>query len=105
MTTDASSPSVSAQPQSGNGLINFFANAITLVVFLLMALGIVAATAHWRSHTIEFVGSDRMRLTKYEWWGLAEDKALYRATPTGWVLIRENGDEVAVALQPIEISD
>lgn len=105
MTAEASSPSSATQPQSSGGFLNFVANTITLVAVLLMAIGLVAATATWRSHTIEFVGADRMRLTQSEWWGMARRESLYRASPAGWVLLRENGDEVAVALQPITISN
>lgn len=105
MTTATEFSRAATQPQSGSGLLNFLANAITFFAFLLMAVGLVAATATWRSHTIEFVGADRIRLTQSEWWGMARRESLYRASPAGWVLLRENGDEVAVALQPIRISD
>ena len=105
MTAETTSPNSTTQPQSGNGLLNLLTNAITFAAFILMAVGLVAVTATWRSHTIEFVGSDRMRLTQSEWWGLSRQESLYRASPSGWVLFRENGDEVAVALQPIKISD
>lgn len=104
MTSEGTSSTQTAQPKDG-GLLNFFANAITLFAFLLMAAGLVAITATWRSHTIEFVGADRMRLTQSEWWGIVRAESLYRASPAGWVLLRENGDEVAVTLQPIRISD
>ena len=105
MTAETTSPSSITQQNSGSGLLNFLANAITLVAFLLMAIGLVAATATWRSHTVEFVGADRMRLTQSEWWGLAQRETLYRASPAGWVLLRANGDEVPVAIQPIKVSD
>ena len=104
MTAEASTQSP-AQPKTSGGLLNFIGNVITLIAFLLMAVGLVAATATWQSHTIEFVGTDRMRLTHSEWWGIAQQTAMYRASPAGWVLLRENGDEVAVALQPIKVSD
>ena len=68
-----------------------------------MAAGIVALTANWRSSTIEFVGSDQVRVTQSEWWGLSSSESLYRAGSDGWVIIRDNGDVVSVATQPIKI--
>lgn len=105
MTAEPTSQNSPAQPHSGSGFLNFLANAITLAAFMLIAIGLVAMTATWRGHTIDFVGSDRVRLTQSEWWGLVRTESVYRASPAGWVLLRENGDEVAVALQPIRISD
>ncbi|MDX9738096.1 MAG: hypothetical protein RBT53_08125 [Azonexus sp.] len=105
MTAEAIPTSNTSQSPTGGGLLNFLANALTLAAFLLMAIGLVAATATWQSHTIEFVGADRMRLTNVKWWGLSQTESLYRASPAGWVLLRANGDEVAVALQPIKISE
>ena len=105
MTAETASPTSTVQPQSGGVFLNFLGNLFTVVAFALMALGLIAATTTWRSHTIEFVGADRMRLTQSEWWGMVRQESLYRASPAGWVLLRANGDEVAVALQPIRISD
>lgn len=62
MTAEAIPTSNTSQSPTGGGLLNFLANALTLAAFLLMAIGLVAATVTWQSHTIEFVGADRMRL-------------------------------------------
>ena len=105
MDTNVPPPVHAERSPSGGGFINFIANAVTLLALALMAVGIVAATVHWRSHTIEFVGADRIRLTQSEWWGLSEVQTSYRSTALGWVLIRDGGDEVPVSLQPIKISD
>ena len=103
MSSDNAPPST-MQKKSG-GLLHFLENALSLFLMLLMAVGLVAITATWRNTTIEFIGSDRMRITQNEWWGAASSESLYRSTPAGWVVIRPNSDEVPVALQPIKIND
>lgn len=105
MNSEASPPSVNSAATSGRGLVGFFDTVLTTLVFFLLAAGLIAVTATWRSSTVEFVGSDRMRLTESEWWGLHKNERLYRAGGAGWAIIRENGDEVSVAAQPILIKD
>ncbi len=104
MSSDISSSGAASHKREG-GVMRFLENAMTLFVVFLIGAGLVAITATWRSNTIEFVGGDRLRLTQNEWWGLVINESLYRSTGSGWVVIRANGDEVPVALQPIKIND
>ena len=62
MDTNVPPPVQAERPPSGGGFINFIANAVTLLALALMAVGIVAATAHWRSHTIESVSYTHLTL-------------------------------------------
>lgn len=94
-----------AAPASTSGFFSFFESLLTLVLWLLMAVGLIAATASFRSSTVEFVGSDRMRIIENTWWGLLSDEATYRSSASGWLLIRSNGDEVSVSSQPIRIKN
>lgn len=87
MTTEGTPTNNSAQPRSG-ALLNLLANALTVVAFSLMAVGMLDATATWKSHAIGFVSADRVRVTQSAWWGLASTESLRRASPSGWTVIR-----------------
>ena len=103
MSTD--SHSTTAAPTSTSGFFSFFESLLSFVLCVLMAIGLIAATATWRSSTVEFIGSDRMRITENTWWGFLNDKTTYRSSASGWLVIRSNGDEVAVSAQPILIKN
>lgn len=92
-------------PSITSSLFSFFESLLTLVLWLLMAIGLITATASFRSSTVEFVGSDRMRITENTWWGLLSDETTYRSSASGWLLIRSNGDEIPVSSQPIRIKN
>lgn len=94
-----------AAPASTSGFFSFFESLLSFVLCALMAIGLIAATATWRSSTVEFVGNDRMRITQATWWGLLSEEATYRSSASGWLLIRSNGDEVAVSAKPIRIKN
>mgnify|MGYP003477899988 CR=1 FL=1 len=94
-----------AAPTSTSGFFSFFESLLSFVLCALMAIGLIAATATWRSSMVEFIGSDRMRITENTWWGLLSDETTYRSSASGWLVIRSNGDEVAVSTQPIRINN
>ncbi len=73
-------------------------NAVTSIAFLLVAVGLVAAIASWRSHNSGFIGADRMQLTASQWSGIAQSESVNRASPGGWGLLRKNGSEAAAVL-------
>lgn len=95
------SAAAAAAPPARSGVMAFFEGLLTLVLCLLMAVGLVALTATFRSSTVEFIGADRLRVTQMQWWGLASNESLYRASGSGWLRVRDNGDEVNVTTQPI----
>ena len=92
-------------PASTSGFFSFFESLLSLVLCALMAMGLIAATATWRTSTVEFIGSDRMRITENTWWGVLSEETTYRSSASGWLLIRSNGDEVPVSAQPIRIKN
>lgn len=103
MTAERDSSTVASSTR-GSGFLHFVENAFAVVLCLLMAAGLIAITATWRSNTIEFVGKDRMRITETKWWGMRSEETLYRSTVSGWAVMRPNGDEVPVASQPIRLA-
>lgn len=85
-----------AAPISTSSFFSFFESLLSFVLCALMAIGLIAATATWRSSTVDFIGSDRMRITENTWWGLLINETTYRSSAGGWLLIRSIGNEVAV---------
>lgn len=88
-----------------SGFSVFFDSVIGLVVMTVLAAGVAALARTWSSSEVEFMTNERLQVTRSEWWGLIGDVQVFRATQDGWVLMRENGDEVAVTSRPILLRD
>jgi len=88
------------------GLLAFFETVMSWVVIAVVVVGGSTLAVTWQSSSIEFVGDDRMQVSRQTWWGLVERSTVYRADSRhGWMIIRSGGDEVPVSSQPILLRD
>lgn len=66
-----------AAKTSKSGFFSFFESLLSFVLCALMAIGLIAETATWRSSTMEFIGSDRMQITQSRWRELFSTTSIY----------------------------
>lgn len=94
---------VEKQPRR-NPIFAFFESVFSLVLLMLMIVGLVTVAVKWEHSKVEFVGDDRIRITRTTWWGALEDVSVYRAGVSGWVLERANGEESSVRALPVVLN-
>lgn len=86
-----------------SAFLSFVENAVSVVAVVLIVIGLIAATSTWRATTVEFIGNDRLRITKSQWWRILKTTSIYHAGSNGRVVRLPNGEEKAVRSQPIKL--
>ena len=95
------SETVEEKPQRRNPIFAFFEPVFSFALLVIIVVGLVTVAVKWEHSKVEFVGDDRLRITRTTWWGMLEDVSVYRAGGGGWVVERANGEESSVRALPI----
>lgn len=90
--------------QHRNPIFAFFESAFSLALLAMIVIGLVTVAVKWEHSKVEFVGEDRIRITRTTWWGAVEDISLYRAGERGWVLEGADGQELSVRAMPVVLN-
>ncbi len=95
---------VEQQQQRRNPIFAFFESVFSFALLVVMIVGLVTVAVKWEYSKVEFVGDDRLRVTRTTWWGVVEEVSTYRAGVSGWVLERANGEEQFVRALPVVLN-
>lgn len=91
--------------RASRGLLAFFETVMSWVVIAVVVVGGSTLAVTWQSSSIEFVGDDRMQVSR-RLGGVSSRLDGVRAdSKHGWMIIRSSGDEVPVSSQPILLRD
>ncbi|MBX3713159.1 MAG: hypothetical protein KF800_14455 [Lysobacter sp.] len=92
---------IEEKQQRRNPFFVFFESVFSLVLIALIIIGLVTVSVKWEQSKVEFVGDDRVRITRSTWWGTSEEVSIYRAAERGWVVEGPDGQEALVRAMPV----